>query len=1197
MATKTFEELKQLAIQIRDEKTNKQNTATRVGTAMLEHINKLEQDYYDKTKTDEELKKRDDKLTEIYNKLDIKVGIKSVAKSSETAIWGFENVLTSNMGLVYVRLILDEGISLVNKATVYDGSTNKQIYLSTDWQDIDVTGYTNFKVFLQTNIETDVILEAIDTNGVLASKVIENTQSIGEIIKKNETLTNDIEILQTGVGSKSEAIAEEIWENGGINSETGADNNAAADTRRRTSFVPINYSKVIPDISANNALMIMFYKTDKTFISTYPGTYDTLSVKENVPIDIDTIKPEDAEYYRIMLFYPNIDTDNLVIYSNATGLHKEIEYLKEKLSRVYNLSNLLIVDEKGNGDYTTIEDALNNANDTDENHVIILVMPGTYYPAPAQGLNAQPYAESNRNISIIGVDKNFCILKGDVGYYYYQIGVDYSLLRLNGNVTIANLTLDNRSDLYEQTATENGWDLTSPHCRAYCVHVDKDRQENSIVEIRNCKMYNDHFTCVGFGTRPNSTLRIIDCETISDVSEEKDKFSTFSSYGTIYGHLSANSTEQNQNLEIVKCKIVNTNYETAVNLMDAAGEGAEGSVKLLQNVCFTTNNENSFKKVGKFVLDKTSFGNNISLMNEDSFSSSVFFGVNNKLNNLFKEIYLSGNGFDKTHNYYIYSILRNFEGIGWAISIKDANTQESTGWIVFSSEEEIKGYVKVVKGGYTVEAILSDWNLFVDSQTNFEQNDSILSGNQFDISFSPAIKGIHENNDLSNKYDKISESVLQNRNVICKSSNLFDFGESGKFINQEGNIATGEEYYKISSYQKVSEGDILLFTGKYQTTSYFNALYGYEDENRKNPIVLLDWSGDAEYVNKEVVIPAGINYIQGWNDTRKNANPILRFKTEQDSINTDLYDKIQSIEKNTGSHIAIYVNKNGDGDFTSFVDAIKSIKDSSNDKIYDVYINEGEYDIVSEYFGEQDYTDSTDKGLNIPDYVNLIGLGDRDKIVLKGEMPDTIKYSTSQYYSTINIQYNNNLENLTVTAYNCRYPIHDQTSAKSKDCVRKVKNCIFIHKGYNGTPYTGSVDAEHNTTQYRWGSAHAYGQGTNSGSYCSFDYCHFDAQGNTGSAFLTHDDSAAVKGTEIIITNCQFNNKGTSNLIQISALGAKNCIITFVGNKFEGNKTIKCANSSINQSQKFNYYLYGYGNSECVISVPEGEEGKDNIIQ
>lgn len=82
MATKTFEELKQLAIQIRDEKTNKQNTATRVGTAMLEHINKLEQDYYDKTQTDEELKERDDKLTEL--EVELYVIDKSVVLRSNT---------------------------------------------------------------------------------------------------------------------------------------------------------------------------------------------------------------------------------------------------------------------------------------------------------------------------------------------------------------------------------------------------------------------------------------------------------------------------------------------------------------------------------------------------------------------------------------------------------------------------------------------------------------------------------------------------------------------------------------------------------------------------------------------------------------------------------------------------------------------------------------------------------------------------------------------------------------------------------------------------------------------------------------------------------------------------------------------------------------------------------------------------------
>lgn len=76
MATKTFDELKQLAIQIRDEKTNKQNTANRVGTAMLEGINKLEQDYYDKTGADKELKKQDDKLIELANN----VGLYNVDK-------------------------------------------------------------------------------------------------------------------------------------------------------------------------------------------------------------------------------------------------------------------------------------------------------------------------------------------------------------------------------------------------------------------------------------------------------------------------------------------------------------------------------------------------------------------------------------------------------------------------------------------------------------------------------------------------------------------------------------------------------------------------------------------------------------------------------------------------------------------------------------------------------------------------------------------------------------------------------------------------------------------------------------------------------------------------------------------------------------------------------------------------------------
>ena len=84
MATKTFNELKQMAIQIRDEKTNKQNTANRIGTEMLEHLDKLEQDYYDKTTTDEELKKRDDKLTELSSKINGKISTTNVIPEQMT---------------------------------------------------------------------------------------------------------------------------------------------------------------------------------------------------------------------------------------------------------------------------------------------------------------------------------------------------------------------------------------------------------------------------------------------------------------------------------------------------------------------------------------------------------------------------------------------------------------------------------------------------------------------------------------------------------------------------------------------------------------------------------------------------------------------------------------------------------------------------------------------------------------------------------------------------------------------------------------------------------------------------------------------------------------------------------------------------------------------------------------------------------
>lgn len=102
MATKTFDELKQLAIQIRDEKTNKQNTANRVGAAMLESINKLEQDYYDKTNIDEQSKNTTQSITNLNTKIDKRTTEYNVSVNNPTSGTNGSNKYDLSMAIAQV---------------------------------------------------------------------------------------------------------------------------------------------------------------------------------------------------------------------------------------------------------------------------------------------------------------------------------------------------------------------------------------------------------------------------------------------------------------------------------------------------------------------------------------------------------------------------------------------------------------------------------------------------------------------------------------------------------------------------------------------------------------------------------------------------------------------------------------------------------------------------------------------------------------------------------------------------------------------------------------------------------------------------------------------------------------------------------------------------------------------------------------
>ena len=438
-----------------------------------------------------------------------------------------------------------------------------------------------------------------------------------EIIKTG--IIPDIEELQSIVGVPSEAKDVEVtWENGGIDSNNGTNSSYNADLRLRTQgYIDINVSKIT--LSSNVAATILFYDDAASFIS-HGGIWATYSGS----INIAKIAPTNAAYYRmaINLSTTPVTSDNFKFSTPAgqkSGLLKQVEDLVSG-GTGSGKPNEIIVDCNGNGDYTTIEEALANAGDTETNHVIIRVMQGTYYPAPKTGSNNVPYPESYRNLSIIGDNKNKVILRGDCGYYYYQINVDYAPLRLNGNVVIENLTIESYSSNYETVAAENGWDLTSPHCRAYCIHVNGSRRAGDVTLIKNCRLINDHFTTVGFGLRANATLRFEDCDMIMTVSN--NSLSDGSRYGTLYGHLAAGVAALNQRLEVINCRIVNNSYSQAINLMDGSGQTTEGAcsatVQLIGNVCKTTDTQNGFQIAngyGYYTMDDLCYGNNITSMN------------------------------------------------------------------------------------------------------------------------------------------------------------------------------------------------------------------------------------------------------------------------------------------------------------------------------------------------------------------------------------------------------------------------------------------------------------------------------------------------------------------------------------------------------------------------------------------------------
>lgn len=259
-------------------------------------------------------------------------------------------------------------------------------------------------------------------------------------------------------------------------------------------------------------------------------------------------------------------------------------------------SNVITVSKYGMGDYTTINEAIRNAGDINSPTVIML-HPGIYEEVV--------FLRSKHNISIIGTDREQCIVVNKTGKYCNSpmvVSGDFELR----NLTLR-MTLDNTGSYIPSYNSSNIF-VTYP---GYALHIDsdsKDKTKNAIGRISNCTCYSEAFPSVGMGVNQNQTIIFENCEFIRNCTNENYRRDNWR--GAFIGHSSNLTTAANQNLIIKNCTF-ESNYGYSGNLNASLGDSANFTLKAINNTFYSDESGvNSFEyNKGLSTLHPMSHGN------------------------------------------------------------------------------------------------------------------------------------------------------------------------------------------------------------------------------------------------------------------------------------------------------------------------------------------------------------------------------------------------------------------------------------------------------------------------------------------------------------------------------------------------------------------------------------------------------------
>lgn len=544
--------------------------------------NDIAEDYYNKTETD----------TAIDNKIANAIG------NAEDC----ENFLGVNFNVELGNIDVNSGAELENASR----ARSDFIYLKNGYSIISKNNYIfyvikfdNDKNWIGNNgafvsnyeVTTDGYYRLMFVNNVignLTNSLDDLKENIYILTNKSDfnkyNVQNDIQDLKT----KSENIIVNsiylTFEKGGLDINSGVINSSANRARSTLTYIPKGF--IIKSIDDDYKFRVLQYTDKEVFQSTITSS------------DVYQYETIEDGFYKLLIF-KQVGVSDITSYLDIIN---NAFYVKKK-------SNIYIVSQNRDGDFNDIQTALDFTTniDTKSFPITIKVNPGTYDKIST--CERKKYVNDNlashidyteRYISIIGVNKNECIIKSDNGEYYTPAA------EIKTNGLIKNLTF---------MATHENLPTTPENAdhKAYAIHSDYGVEDCT---YEDCIMISYQAPAMGIGGAQNKKIKIRNCQLYSYATSD---FGTLVNHGALFYHTQPSENITGQELLVENCYVYSENGNKSLWIDKGSVSSLGCEVTLINNmfygkVCKTA------VDVDLDLLTDESFGNNVESLNKNASS-------------------------------------------------------------------------------------------------------------------------------------------------------------------------------------------------------------------------------------------------------------------------------------------------------------------------------------------------------------------------------------------------------------------------------------------------------------------------------------------------------------------------------------------------------------------------------------------------